>query len=67
MCFNILFVIVLQPNRCTGKMNQSALHLAASLNLLNVMIELLKYGGDVKLKDSYLRQPLALTTSYEIR
>ena len=31
------------------------------------MIELLKYGGDVEMKDSYHHPPLALTTDYEVR
>lgn len=57
----------LQPNKCSGKLKQSAVHLAARHNLEEVMVALLRYGGDVEIRDALLHQPLALTTNYEIR
>ena len=65
--YHIMVLILLQPNKRTGELNQNALHLAACQNLKEIMVELLKYGGDVEVRDSNLRPPLELTTDYEIR
>ncbi len=57
----------LQVNQCSGEFNQNALHLAALLNLDEIMVELLRYGGDIEIRDAKQLQPLALTSSYNIR
>lgn len=54
-------------NQCVGEYSRNALHLAAELNLPEVMLELLRFGGDVEIKDSLHLQPLALTSNYQVR
>ena len=54
-------------NLCVGELNRNALHLAAEKNLSAVMLELLRYGGDVEIRDALHLQPLALTSDYKVR
>ncbi len=54
-------------NLRSGDLYQNALHLAASLNLDEIMVELLRCGGDIEIQDAQHCQPLALTSSYHIR
>ena len=54
-------------NLCVGELKRNALHLAAEKGLLEVMVELLRFGGDVEIKDSLHLQPLSLTSDYHIR
>ena len=57
----------MQVNLCVGELGRSALHLAAQKNLPHIMLELLRFGGDVEVRDALHLQPLALTTDYKIR
>lgn len=50
-----------------GDLSRNALHLAAQKNLPDVMLELLRFGGDVEIRDALHLQPLALTSDYHIR
>lgn len=56
-----------QVNLCVGELSRSALHLAAQKNLPDVTLELLRFGGDVEVRDALHLQPLALTTDYRVR
>ena len=58
---------MIQVNLCVGELNRNALHLAAEKNLPDVMLELLRYGGDVEIQDALHLQPLALTADYRVR
>ena len=58
---------VLQVNLCVGEFSRNALHLAAQKNLPDVMLQLLRFGGDVEIRDGLHLQPLALTTDYKVR
>ena len=57
----------LQVNKCVGELKYSALHLAAELNRPRVVAKLLMYGGDVEVMDAMHRQPLSLTSDYQVR
>lgn len=56
-----------QVNLCSGELQQNALHLAALINVDEIMVELLRHGGDIEIRDAKHYQPIALTTSYKIR
>ena len=57
----------MQVNQCVGELQRNALHLAAQRNLPQVMLELLRAGGDVEVRDALHQQPLALTSDYRLR
>ena len=46
----------------SGELQQNALHLAAHANNLPLLEELLRFGGDVEVRNASYLQPLALTT-----
>ena len=46
----------------SGELQQNALHLAAHANNLPLLEELLRFAGDVEVRNASYLQPLALTT-----
>ena len=54
-------------NHRVGEELESSLHLAARMNAYQVMMQLLKYGGDVELMNAQHLTALALTTCYRTR
>ena len=49
-------------SRCSGELQQNALHLAAHANNLPLLEELLRFAEDVEVRNASYLQPLALTT-----